>query len=199
MARPKVKIDPAWSRVIRQICLDQNVSQAALSRNIHLSQQTVSKIAQGKASLTKETAEAIIKVYPEYRFQWLMGLDEYPTASERDTNRLLDEWWTGDQQRERVEKLLLVHGYSVERLFDPQTGLPVKGNTVLRIAPDTSDNNILSLAHSARPQVLVSISGSDGKQIQIEDDIYAQIWKDISDYARMKIQRLFELEAKNDG
>ena len=128
-----------------------------------------------------------------------MGLDEYPTASERDTNRLLDEWWTGDQQRERVEKLLLVHGYSVERLFDPQTGLPVKGNTVLRIAPDTSDNNILSLAHSARPQVLVSISGADGKQIQIEDDIYAQIWKDISDYARMKIQRLFELEAKNDG
>lgn len=199
MARPKVKINPAWSQIIRRICLDQGISQAALSRNINLSQQTVSKIAQGKASLTKETAEAIIKVYPEYRFQWLMGLDEYPTTAECDTNRLLDEWWAGDQQRERVEKLLLVHGYSVERLFDPQTGLPVKGNAVLRIAPDTSDKNILSLAHSARPQVLVSISGADGKQIQIEDDIYAHIWKDISDYARMKIQLLFEREAKSDG
>lgn len=199
MARPKVKINPAWSQVIRRICLDQGISQVALSRSIHLSQQTVSKIAQGKASLTAETAEAIIKVYPEYRFQWLMGLDEYPTEAERSVNILLDKLWSDDQQREQIEKLLIIHGYSVEMLTDPQTGYPVKGNTVLRIAPDTADKKILALAHSSRPQPLISISGPSGKQIRIENDTYSHIWKDISDYARMKMQLLFEREAENDG
>lgn len=75
MSRKKVKINPIRGERLKKLCEEQKITQVELSDRIHISQQTISKIIQGKANLTEDTAIAIRKEFPTYSFDYLMGYD----------------------------------------------------------------------------------------------------------------------------
>ena len=79
MPRPKVKINPICGKRLKEICDEQNISQSMLSEMIHISQQTISKMINGKSSLTDQTARIIVDCFTEYRMEWLLGYDDYKT------------------------------------------------------------------------------------------------------------------------
>lgn len=57
-------------------------NQTKFAKSIHMSQQNVSRIVQKHQNLYEETAQEIVKQYPEYRIEWLMGYDDYMTMAD---------------------------------------------------------------------------------------------------------------------
>ena len=168
MGRPKVSINPAWAENLRRICKEQGITQAQLAGDIYLSQQTLSKIMQGKASLTSRNAEAIIKLFPEYRFNGLMGYDDCLTEEEYEAQRILDRAFYAFDEREATNALLALHGYKEIRREKVRTSSPV--------------------------QVLVTVEDENGETCQINSKDFDRVVHDIAWYAKARMQRLFEEE-----
>ena len=79
MARPAVKVKALCGKRLKQLIGEQKITQNELSKMIFISPQTISKIVNGTASLTEPVAWSIIDKFPEYRIEWLLGIDDFPT------------------------------------------------------------------------------------------------------------------------
>ena len=144
MSRPKTEINPIPGQRLKQIIDEQEISQSDLSRKIHLSQQSISRMVKGLASVTDQTADLITDLFPQYRKSWLMGYDDLKTGSAslaavfQDSQRENDLLMKGlisfatlnqisisftspafqeDQQSDSVENVLqwLKDGYTISR------------------------------------------------------------------------------------
>ena len=76
MSRPKEEIKPKPAKRLKTLLIRERMSQNKLANCIHASQQTISKIINGKCNLTENNARLIIGLFPLYRFEWLMGYDD---------------------------------------------------------------------------------------------------------------------------
>ena len=89
MGRPHVEINKKRGENLKLLLENEGVKQIELSKRINLSQQTISRIIKGTASLTEETAKLIIKEFPEYSLDWLLAVKPLPSeASQRIVDRL---------------------------------------------------------------------------------------------------------------
>ena len=81
MPHPRAQINPLWGERLKIICEENKISQSELASSIFISQQTISKIVNGKASLTLPTAQRIIDLFPQrgYSLDWLLGNSNYKT------------------------------------------------------------------------------------------------------------------------
>lgn len=77
MPRKKVEINPIRGKRLKELLNDQKTDQKELSKQIFISAQTISKIVNGKATLTEQTARLVIDKYPFYNFEWLMGYSDF--------------------------------------------------------------------------------------------------------------------------
>ncbi|MBQ3667735.1 MAG: helix-turn-helix transcriptional regulator, partial [Clostridia bacterium] len=81
-----------------------------------LSQQAISGILNGHNALTEATAKLIIRYYPEYRFEWLMGYDDYMTHADLEAHKQAqrDAYWRNvDDYTATIEQLI---DLTVERI-----------------------------------------------------------------------------------
>ena len=112
MARPKVEINPICGKRLKQICREQGITQFQLSQMINLSQQGISAIVNGHASLTGEMANRVIEKFPQYRIEWLLGHDDIPTEeyvqSIKKTMLLRDRLMEEGYNQEIVTSLLRI-------------------------------------------------------------------------------------------
>ena len=83
MARPKVKINANRGLRLKQICDEKGITQTQLSKLVNISQQAISNMINGNATVTETTAIEVIKVFPEYRYEWLMDFDNVKTKEEK--------------------------------------------------------------------------------------------------------------------
>lgn len=88
MARPKKEINPLRAQRLKELMTDENMSQRELSKRLELSQQSISRILNGVASLTESTAERLILEFPRYRFEWIMGYDDIKTKDDMTDHQL---------------------------------------------------------------------------------------------------------------
>lgn len=84
MARPKKEINPIRAQRLNEIMTDEGINQRELSKRLNLSQQSISRILNGAATLTETTANRIIFEFPKYRFEWIMGYDDFKTVKDKD-------------------------------------------------------------------------------------------------------------------
>lgn len=82
MSKKPSEINPEPAKRLKELLMLENVTQEKLSDLIHLSQQSISRIIQKKQSLTDQTARAVIKVFPNYRIEWLLGFDDIMTHTD---------------------------------------------------------------------------------------------------------------------
>lgn len=82
MSKKPSEINPEPAKRLKKLLTLEKVTQEKLSDLIHLSQQSISRIIQKKQSLTDQTARAIIKVFPNYRIEWLLGFDDTMTHTD---------------------------------------------------------------------------------------------------------------------
>lgn len=79
-----MEINPIRGLRVKQLCEEQGINQIELSQRIYISQQKISEMINGKANVTETTARAIVQAFPQYRFEWLMGYDDYKNTAEKN-------------------------------------------------------------------------------------------------------------------
>jgi len=84
MSRPKTDINPLRAERVKTMISREGISQSDFAARVPLTQQAISRIVNLKTALTEETAAAIIRAYPRYRIEWLLGYDGVMTHE--------DEW-----------------------------------------------------------------------------------------------------------
>lgn len=112
MPRPPKEKNPKRILRLKQVLTDQNITQTELARRIPISQQVMSRMVNGEATITENTVRGIVRAFPEYRFEYLMGYDDMPTEEYVQSfekmmllrDRLMDEGYN----REIVATLLKI-------------------------------------------------------------------------------------------
>lgn len=79
MSRHKETVDPVRGQRLKQILMNEGITQNQLSKMISLSQQQISLIVRGHTSLTPRVAKKVITVFPNYRIEWLLNFEEEKT------------------------------------------------------------------------------------------------------------------------
>lgn len=85
MSKKATEINPIRAERVKTIIEREKIPQQEFARLTHQSQQNVSRIVKKHNSLTEENAREIIKAFPAYRLQWLLGYDDI--MLEEDYNR----------------------------------------------------------------------------------------------------------------
>ncbi len=67
---------------IKTIYQELNLSQGELAERVNMKQSAISEMVNGKRTVTETTARAIVEEFPQYRFEWLMGYDDYKTLKD---------------------------------------------------------------------------------------------------------------------
>ena len=76
MSKKATEINPIRAERVKTIIDREDINQQKLAELIFQTQQNISRIIQKRQPLTEETAQAIIRAFPEYRIQWLLGYDD---------------------------------------------------------------------------------------------------------------------------
>ena len=83
MSRKPLIINPKCADRLKQFYKDEDISQMELSERILVSQNTLSKIANGKAPMSPAIAQEIRKKFPHINVDWLLGESDFKTIDER--------------------------------------------------------------------------------------------------------------------
>lgn len=171
MPHPKAEINPLWGIRLKEICDECDIRQADLAKRIFISQQTISKIINGKATLTLQTAQRIIDLYPQYRIEWLTGRDDYKTLDDLIGKRVHARHEAADL----IERVMNLHGYTIRTEW---------------VTPDISKMTKAQLTEYERnpyhePRYSLWDGKGNGRYFQSKKEIDALL-RDISRYVFLK-------------
>ncbi len=82
MAKTKQEINPKSAERLKRLYIEHNVTQIWLSNETGISQNTLSRIANGKTALSYKVACDIAKALPGVSPYWLMGESDYSSGKE---------------------------------------------------------------------------------------------------------------------
>ena len=113
MSKKATEINPIRAERIKIIIDRENINQQKLAELIFQTQQNISRIIQKRQPLTEETAQAIIRAFPEYRIQWLLGYDDVMTVNDEISGYFLLKNKAADGMWAIIEKSLVKQGKSL--------------------------------------------------------------------------------------
>lgn len=87
MAKKDQKIKPDFSKNLETLIEDQGITKKQLAEMIPTSVQTISKACNG-VRLTKDKAERIVELFPEYNIAWLIGWSNVKLKADADAAKL---------------------------------------------------------------------------------------------------------------
>ncbi len=95
MSKPKTEFNPESARRLKLFLREKKLTQCEFAERVGIAQNTLSRIVNGRVPLTESTATLIKAVFPEIRVEWLMGIEDEKTESEKslsDLCELSEEW-----------------------------------------------------------------------------------------------------------
>ena len=114
MGRPRVEINVIRGIRVKQLCEDQKISQQELSQTTGISQQNISLMINGKANVTESTAKILVREFPQYRFEWFMGYDDYKTIRDLTLSLFQQARHEANMLDEGFLFYATLNGYSIE-------------------------------------------------------------------------------------
>ena len=90
-----------FGMILDELKKDKGISQAEFGKRIHAAQQTVSKLKKGEIELSSTHAQAVAREFPQYRAEWLLGLDDYKSPFDAAQARVA-EWRARNDNRRMV-------------------------------------------------------------------------------------------------
>lgn len=134
MSRPKTEINPQRALNLKTLIereiksrkeRKEKYSQTAFAKDIGHSQQNISEIINLKHGLTEETAHDIIRVFPDYRIEWLLGYDDYMTESDKLASLIKNMKEETNLMEKGLYCFLKLYGFSVAEADYKKIGDPV--------------------------------------------------------------------------
>lgn len=198
MAKSKQAINPKSADRVKQLYDILGITQLQLSSETGISQNTLSRIANGKAPLTYHVASQISALYPDISSRWLMGETDFKSDMEERLFPVIRSL-IGKRDAERaIAAFLRVYGVMIETnpsdselkemRADEFSDLPedrLRGAAASLLADLNSDHAFVVKDSHGNP--LKYISGTEKKRF-IED---------ICDYVNMKFEKLMQGGYKN--
>lgn len=178
MARPKVEINPIRGLRLKQICEEQKITQKQLSNIIHITQQSISSMVNGTATVTVETADLVTRAFPEYRKEWLLGLDDYKT--EADLQRARAEQFTQAIDEMEYEGSLLYTGLCA---FARLNGIEIT-------PPQTKGTGSLENYFRAVKKGYTISKGEQAVSLSVEE--MNRFENEVCDFVELKLKHLFK-------
>ena len=186
--RPKKQVNQLSSKRLG-ILLDElkkrdGIRQIDFAERIHMAQQNVSRLRNGRVNLSAEHAKSIAAAFPEYRVEWLLGLDDFKTEEEYEAHlekrsraafaQALSEHWSLQASFRQLAEL---NGYTVIEGFaalsnDDKSGIP----------GGDSDKTIKDSWYVRRGYEWARFSRKEMTQLQ----------KKIADYVGFELEHAFE-------
>lgn len=166
------------------------MTQAELSNQCFISQQSISKIVNNKVPLTVENAHAFAEKLG-VRYQYLLSIDGFMTENDKWKQRIN---LTVKIQSECLA-LVTALGYTIIDMEENEDGSfssMHRPNKKITIRDNASDDEILRIADVSPCVRIYKIKSPDGRIAQIEDDEFLRIWQNIEDYARFQCEKHFE-------
>lgn len=124
MAKIKQEINPKCAERLKELCKRFNTTQTAISEAAYISQNTLSKIAQGKAPMTYTVASAIASIFPSVgtfpsvSVEWLMGNDDYMNFVEEGVSHISTVAKESKDRGKAVRTLIRLAGYEIGNIDD---------------------------------------------------------------------------------
>lgn len=185
MARPKVEINMIRCERLKQICIEQHITQKELNHLTGITQQAISKMVTGQANVTETTAYAVIKAFPQYRFEWLMGYDEIRTVTELNRLRNLNAL---NLARKQSELLFIGLGcfatlseYAIVSPFDEH---------------DEHRGNAEAIIEKVKSGYTIEKNGSS---ISLSLEELNELENEVCDYAEYRLERLFRKKGERSN
>lgn len=173
MGRPCKEINPEPGKRLRILCDECGVSQKSLAECVYISEQTISKIVNGKANLTRETAEKVIEKFPKYNLEWLLAFSDEKTKAETLSNffstaaKETDLLWAG------FLPFAQLAGYEIA------FSSPTQSNLV---------EDALKMVRDG-----YTIQRADGKTVKISMDAMNDLQNDVFDFIKYRLNRLINI------
>jgi transcriptional regulator with XRE-family HTH domain len=185
--RPTVEINPKQGKRLKELCIEEEITQAQLGREINYSQQTISKIVQGKAPLQPYIAEQIIEKFPSYRREWLLGLDDWKTEEEMQEAIFRIAWGESEKEEDIFADFMFCLGFK----FVP--------NPIPQWKCEQDEQNACDFSEWMANPKSCNITNTKNVIAQCSLEDKNQLKNDIEDFARAWINRLCEKGKVNNG
>lgn len=108
MSRKKrnMEINPIRAERVKALIKREGITQKDLADRIFQTPENVSRILNRKTALTEETAQDIIKAFPEYRVEWLLGYEKFVINSDK-SNEIREVFAEALEKLDSVRECLL--------------------------------------------------------------------------------------------
>ena len=116
--KKKQIINPLPGKRLKQLLNETRTTQKQLSAKIFLSQQTISQIVTGAASLTPSNAQRIVELFPDYSIEWLLGLSDYKNQREKNIENLKKILHDGDLLETGFCTLASLKGFEISNPYE---------------------------------------------------------------------------------
>lgn len=172
MSRKKTEINPKRAENVKKLIEWSGITQIDFARTIHQTQQNVSRIINLKTALTEENAREIIKHFPGYRIEWLLGYDDYPTNKDYFLSMIDQQSKEGDLLNKGFFSYLELYGY-----------------TVTEASIEKSGNPISDFIHDAHKGVTIS---RDGKSVTLQLHPLIEFQNEIGEYIELRLKHMMK-------
>lgn len=119
MPRKKEEINKICGERLRELIDSNNTTQRKLAKMLTYTEQHLNYIVNGKRRLTDTAAKRIAEIFPDIRFEWLLGYDNYRSKGDKQIFELAYQISDDELSLVSIQKLAVTIGYSiVENQFD---------------------------------------------------------------------------------
>ena len=194
MARPWVKINVKRCERLKQIIDETKITQYHLAELTNISPQSISNMVRCKANVTEKTAKAVIDVFPEYNFDWLMGHSEYKTELEQRLSPKIFAIVSKKKREKAVNGFFEAHGLSFTRYLP---GIPpdMPGDIFAELPPAEQQMHIKRSMSNMQYYLIETKSQKTIAVISKQE--YENFVADINDYVEFKFDKLFKDKGEN--
>ena len=88
---------------VKTIYQTLEMPQGRFAEMIGITQSAVSEMVNGKRKVTETTAQAIVQAFPKYRFEWIMGYDDFPTNDDMKAAQQYNDYLNNEFTKSHVE------------------------------------------------------------------------------------------------
>lgn len=111
------KIDPEINKKrgnhVKQLLEDNNKTQVWLAEQLYLQPEHLNMMLNGKRNLGEDKIQAIAKLFPDVKLDWLLGISDYKTDSEHFVNALSQCKREGDLLMVGLQAFAQLSGYKI--------------------------------------------------------------------------------------
>lgn len=77
---------------LKELIISHDMTYSEFGKSVNLSERTINSYVSNTRRLTEDSARIITQIYPEVRFEWLMGWDDYKTEKEFTVSKIDKEY-----------------------------------------------------------------------------------------------------------